>query len=279
MDDSVYDCPDAHEELKPRMDTGEDIYANVTVYRRPLQDSPVVQKSGRLKLAVVCLALLCAVLLAATIGMGVTSTSERAALQNQICNLERTIKLYRVNISLDRDTAHPLLLVSPDLKQVRRSQTKQNYTESPKRFVDTIAVLGAEGFSSGKFYYEVQVSGKISWTLGVVRESITRNGSFLLKPSDGFWGIWLRYSRGNKIYESTRKYIDVEHEPETVGVFVDYKAGNVSFYDADTWKELCSYRGADFREKIYPYFNPYSVFGGKNSAPLIIQTPNLCQKQ
>ena len=182
--------------------------------------------------------------------------------------------LLAVNITVDPETAHPLILLSSDQKQVSCGKTKQQYPESPKRFVSSVAVLGDKGFRSGRFYYEVQVSGKIAWTLGVARESIARNSSLLLTPSHGFWGIWLRYHIGNKIYRATNKYLKLEHEPERVGVFVDYKAGSVSFYDADTWNELYSYRDANFREEMYPYFSPSSDYEGENVSLLIIHTPN-----
>ena len=42
--------------------------------------------------------------------------------------------------------------------------------KSFSRYVD---VLGKQGFSSGRFYYQVQVGAKTNWNLGVAREPST----------------------------------------------------------------------------------------------------------
>ncbi|XP_046707414.1 butyrophilin subfamily 1 member A1-like isoform X2 [Silurus meridionalis] len=84
------------------------------------------------------------------------------------------IKLFAVDVTLDPDSAHPELILSDDGKQVRCGDTKQNLTDTPQRFTYYPAVVGNQSFSSGRFYYEVQVRGKTHWILGVMRENINR---------------------------------------------------------------------------------------------------------
>ncbi|KAF7706636.1 hypothetical protein HF521_019890, partial [Silurus meridionalis] len=79
-----------------------------------------------------------------------------------------------VDVTLDPDSAHPELILSDDGKQVRCGDTKQNLTDTPQRFTYYPAVVGNQSFSSGRFYYEVQVRGKTHWILGVMRENINR---------------------------------------------------------------------------------------------------------
>uniref|UniRef100_A0A8C6UX51 Uncharacterized protein n=1 Tax=Neogobius melanostomus TaxID=47308 RepID=A0A8C6UX51_9GOBI len=62
----------------------------------------------------------------------------------------------------------------------------------------------------------------------------------------------------------------LSQEFNKVGVFVDYGAGLVSFYDVDSADLLYSFTGCCFREKLFPFFNPELNSGGTNSAPLII---------
>ncbi|KAI2649460.1 E3 ubiquitin-protein ligase TRIM39 [Labeo rohita] len=136
----------------------------------------------------------------------------------------RMMQQYAVDVILDPDTAYPELILSKDGKQVCHGGIKQKLPDNPKRFDSCLDVLGKEGFSSGKFYFEVQVRGKIEWDLGVARESINRKGK--------------------------REML------ERVGVFVDYEEGLVSFYDVETSSHIYSFTSQSFTDKLYPFLSP-----------------------
>ncbi|KAI4904021.1 hypothetical protein NFI96_024342 [Prochilodus magdalenae] len=182
----------------------------------------------------------------------------------------KRIQLCAVDVTLDPDTANPYLVLSDDGKQVTCGDTEQDLPDNPERFDKGVCVLGKEGFSSGRFYYEVQVSGKTKWDLGVVRESINRKGKITLSPEDGYWTVWLRNETEYKALDSPRVTLSLKQAPQKVGVFVDYEEGLVSFYDVEAGSHIYSYTGQSFTEKLYPYFSPCSNAGGRNSAPLII---------
>ncbi|NP_001093511.1 bloodthirsty-related gene family, member 25 isoform X2 [Danio rerio] len=176
---------------------------------------------------------------------------------------------YAVDVTLDPDTAHPYLILSDDGKQVRDGDIEQKLPDKPQRFDRCPCVLGKEGFSSGGFYFEVQVKGKTDWTLGVVRESINRKGEITLTPSNGFWTVWLRKNE-YKALASPSVPLSLKVKLQRVGVFVDYEEGLVSFYDVESSSHIYSYTGQTFTDKLYPYFSPGLNHGGKNSNPLII---------
>ncbi|XP_036452082.1 E3 ubiquitin-protein ligase TRIM39-like [Colossoma macropomum] len=182
----------------------------------------------------------------------------------------KRIQQYAVDVTLDAYTANPHLILSDDGKRVTHGDTEQNLPDNPKRFDYCASVLGKEGFSSGRFYYEVQVRGKTEWDLGVARESINRKRINLLNPQNGFWAVTLR--NGNK-YEACAGLsvaLSLRERPQKVGVFVDYKEGLVCFYDVESRSHIYSFTGQSFTEKLYPYLSPCYNDGGKNSAPLII---------
>uniref|UniRef100_A0A8C9W918 Butyrophilin subfamily 1 member A1-like n=1 Tax=Scleropages formosus TaxID=113540 RepID=A0A8C9W918_SCLFO len=172
----------------------------------------------------------------------------------------------RFDVTLDPDTANPWLILSEDRKQVRCGVIQQRLPDKPERFTYRKSVLGKEGFSSERHYWEVQVGDKTEWDLGVVRESINRKGYFALNPSGGLWAISL--SSGNE-YEALTDppmSLPLSVKPQKVGVFVDYEEGQVSFYRMEDKSLIYTFTGYKFTEKLYPYF----WLGFQNSAPLII---------
>ncbi|XP_067110818.1 E3 ubiquitin-protein ligase TRIM39-like [Osmerus mordax] len=182
----------------------------------------------------------------------------------------KRIQQYAVDVTLDPDTACPELILSEDGKQVRDGDIEQDLPDNPERFDFCIHVLGKQGFSSGRFYYEVQVEGNTEWDLGVVRESINRKGEITLSPEDGYWAVCLRNGDEYKALAVPPVLLSLRQKPQKVGVFVDYEEGLVSFYDVEARSHIYFFTGCTFTEKLYPLFSPCLNDGGKNSAPLII---------
>ncbi|XP_037306598.2 E3 ubiquitin-protein ligase TRIM21-like [Pungitius pungitius] len=199
-------------------------------------------------------------------------------LSNQMKKLlEKKLKRVQqsaVDVTLDPDTAHPKLILSGDGKQVKLGDVWKNLPDNPERFNDCVIVLGKQSFSSGRFYYEVQVKEKTGWDLGVVRRSIDRKGSISVSPQNGYWTIRLRNENEYKALDDPPFRLSLESRPEKVGVFVDYEEGLVSFYDVGSAALIYSFTGCCFTEKLYPYFSPSLNYKGKNSAPLIISAVN-----
>uniref|UniRef100_A0A8C6WLN4 Uncharacterized protein n=1 Tax=Neogobius melanostomus TaxID=47308 RepID=A0A8C6WLN4_9GOBI len=182
----------------------------------------------------------------------------------------RRVQQFAVDVTLDPDTAHPRLVLSEDLKQVHCGDVWKELPDSPLRFDKCPIVLGKQSFSSGRFYFEVQVKEKTKWDLGVARESVNRKGEITASPKNGFWTIILRNRDQYKACVGPVVRLSPQRPPQKVGVFVNYGAGLVSFYDVDSADLLFSFTNCSFREKLFPYFSPEPNEGGTNSAPLII---------
>ncbi|XP_017327994.1 E3 ubiquitin-protein ligase TRIM39 [Ictalurus punctatus] len=204
-----------------------------------------------------------------TLNKKLTKTLNDKLKETVSTDLKR-IQQYAVDVTLDPDTAHPKLILSADGKQVTHGDTRQDLPDTPQRFNYCVMVLGNQSFSSGRFYYEVQVRGKTDWTLGVMRENINRKGNITLTPQNGFWTVWLRNENQYKALAGPPVPLTLREKVEKVGVFVDYEEGLVSFYDVKSNSHIYSFTGQSFTEKLYPFFSPYLNEGGKNSAPLII---------
>ncbi|XP_030280698.1 zinc finger protein RFP-like [Sparus aurata] len=186
----------------------------------------------------------------------------------------KRVQHYAVDVTLDPDTAHPNLILSDDGKQVKHGDVKRKLPNNPERFDIGTCVLAKQSFSSGRFYYEVQVKEKTKWVLGVARQSINRKGQITLTPQGGYWTIGLANNNEYKACTDPSVSLSLKCRPEKVGVFVDYEEGLVSFYDVDAAALIYSFTGCCFTQKLCPYFCPCVNHGGKNSAPLIISPVN-----
>ncbi|XP_060706484.1 zinc-binding protein A33-like [Hemiscyllium ocellatum] len=168
-------------------------------------------------------------------------------------------------VTLDPNTAHPVLLLSEDLSTVRHTGNRQQLPDNPERFGYYGYVLGSEGFTSGKHSWEVEVGNKTEWDVGVAKESINRKGGITVSPGNGFWTLMLR--EGNKYWANS--WLNPSVSLRKVRVCLDYEGGKVSFYNSENKSHIYTFTGT-FTEKLYPYFRPGNTDGGKNTEPLKI---------
>ncbi len=179
-------------------------------------------------------------------------------------------------LTMDPITAHQRLILSDDCTIVAYGNLHpQPLQDSPRRFDVEVSVLGAEGFSAGVHYWEVMVSEKTQWMIGVANETVNHKGSIQIQPSRGFYCIVMH--DGNQYSACTEPWtrLNVKSKLEKVGVYLDYPKGLLVFYNADNMSWLYTYR-EKFLAKLYPYFSPgQSHANGKNVQPLRINTVRL----
>ncbi|XP_055979479.1 erythroid membrane-associated protein [Sorex fumeus] len=181
----------------------------------------------------------------------------------------RRARLHFVAVTLDQDTAHPKLILSPDRRSVKLGDRRQPVPDNPQRFDFVVSVLGSESFTAGCHYWEVNVRDKTKWILGVCSQSVSRKGKVTASPANGHW--LLRQTRGTE-YEaltSPQTSFRLKESPRCVGIFLDYEAGVISFYNVTDKSHIFTFTHT-FSGPLRPFFEPCLHDEGKNTAPLII---------
>ncbi|XP_019206924.1 E3 ubiquitin-protein ligase TRIM21-like [Oreochromis niloticus] len=181
----------------------------------------------------------------------------------------KRVQQYAVDVTLDPDTAHPNLILSRNGKQVHCGDRRKKRPGNPERFLVFLCVLGKQSFSSGRFFFKVQVKEKTRWILGVVKESVNRKKKITPSPEKGYWTVSV-YENICVALEDPEVRLPLQSGFEKVGVFVDYEEGLVSFYDVDHAALIYSFTGCSFTGKLYPFFCSGVNDDDDNSARLII---------
>ncbi|XP_040038674.2 E3 ubiquitin-protein ligase TRIM39 isoform X2 [Gasterosteus aculeatus] len=183
-----------------------------------------------------------------------------AALHEAIGQLAESeikkILKYKADVTLDADSANPWLQLSQDRRQVRHLGAWQDLPDRPERFDTVVIVLGREGFSSGRHYWEVQVGDKDDWYMGVARSSVNRKGRISISTTHGYWALAMKKGHGYRASTCPPEPLALPARPRRVGVYVDYEEGQVSFYDVKARAHIYTFKD-EFREKILPFFYLY----------------------
>ncbi|XP_011887012.1 PREDICTED: LOW QUALITY PROTEIN: butyrophilin subfamily 2 member A1-like [Cercocebus atys] len=179
----------------------------------------------------------------------------------------RKTVLHAVDVVLDPDTAHPDLLLSEDRRSVRRCPLRhlgESVPDNPERFDSEPCVLGRESFASGKHYWEVEVENVMEWTVGVCRDSVERKGEVLLLPQNGFWTLDM-HKRQYRALSSPKRILPLKESLCRVGVFLDYEAGDVSFYNMRDRSHIYTCPRSAFSVPVRPFFRI-----GSDDSPIFI---------
>uniref|UniRef100_A0A8C5Z857 E3 ubiquitin-protein ligase TRIM58-like n=1 Tax=Marmota marmota marmota TaxID=9994 RepID=A0A8C5Z857_MARMA len=181
----------------------------------------------------------------------------------RIPGLREMLRRFQVDVKLDPSTAHPSLLLTADLRSVQDGELWRDVPRNPERFDTWPCILGLQSFSSGRHYWEVVVGVRAEWGLGVCQDSVQRKGEATPSPENGVWALWLLRGCEYMVLTSPSAPLLQLERPRRIGVFLDYEAGEVSFYNVTDGS--CIY---SFSQVSSGVLRPY--FFVCDEAPLIL---------
>ncbi|XP_055974843.1 tripartite motif-containing protein 75-like [Sorex fumeus] len=176
---------------------------------------------------------------------------------------DNIVQKFQEEVTLDPRTAHPSLYISEDRKVAIYVKQRSKVDGKPILDLDDVVVLGSEGFSSGRHYWEVQVGDKPKWAIGVCTDATTSSDQWPLSGQNQSWMVQLQ--DGNYLARgSVPVLLSLKDKPTGIGIYLDYELGQISFYDASDRSHIHS-----FLEKFSDVLKPYFCVG-QDSTPLVV---------
>ncbi|XP_058881836.1 tripartite motif-containing protein 14-like [Acipenser ruthenus] len=158
--------------------------------------------------------------------------------------------------TLEPDILHPRLRLSESRETVSCGWLRKSYPDGPLRFDKLWQVLSRDSFFAGRHYWEVDLHRACKgWWIGAAYRSMSRKGDTEASRLGWNRGSWcmkrfdLEYWA---FHNGTRTLVLLEEDTDRIGVFLDYEAGTLSFFDTMYgMRHLYTFK-ANFTEPVYP---------------------------
>ncbi|XP_022625644.1 tripartite motif-containing protein 16-like [Seriola dumerili] len=157
--------------------------------------------------------------------------------------------LYCRPLTLDQNSVYRYLSLSQKNRRVTREHYEKYYSAHPDRFTNVTQVLCREGLSE-RCYWEVSWSGG-TWSVAVSYKDISRTYESEFGKNNKSWSLVC--SLGCYVFRHNTK-IELVSGPNSsrIGVFLDYKAGTLSFYSISDTMTLLHTVHNTFTQPLYP---------------------------
>ncbi|XP_053287429.1 tripartite motif-containing protein 16 [Pleuronectes platessa] len=160
---------------------------------------------------------------------------------------------YSQEITLDPNTAHERLLLSEGNRKVTYVTEEQPYSYHPDRFTNWYQVLSRESLT-GRCYWEVELGGR-AVGVAVSYKDISRagdSGELRFGFNDKSWVLLFScHANVCKFHYNSIKTSVSGPPSSTVGVYLDHRAGVLSFYSVSDTMTLLHRVQTTFTQPLY----------------------------
>uniref|UniRef100_I3KLM5 B30.2/SPRY domain-containing protein n=1 Tax=Oreochromis niloticus TaxID=8128 RepID=I3KLM5_ORENI len=182
---------------------------------------------------------------------------------------------YSHEITLDPNTANTRLLLSDGNRKVTRMKQQQSYSDHPDRFTGCYQVLSRESLT-GRCYWEVEWRGR-GVGVAVAYKNISRAGSrdeCVFGYNDKSWALCC-YTTSYKFQHNNVQTVLSGPQSSRVGVYLDHRAGILSFYSVSETMTLLHRVQTTFTQPLYVGLY---LWDGGATADLCEQIRVTCEK-
>ncbi|XP_035685589.1 E3 ubiquitin-protein ligase Midline-1-like [Branchiostoma floridae] len=182
---------------------------------------------------------------------------------NRVCpSATVTMETIPFFFRFDPETAGKRLHLSERNTRAVKGDEIPSLPEVPGRF-KTSTVFGTAAVSGGRHYWEVGTENARYYLLGVAYGDVSREVN--IGESPGGWGIERTSGDTYKAHDQGNSHdITFSPHPDKIGVLLDYKAGFVTFQDAESKKVIHTFK-VKFERPVYPAFSLWIGLGGISS--------------
>ncbi|KAL3988939.1 hypothetical protein ACER0C_013257 [Sarotherodon galilaeus] len=156
---------------------------------------------------------------------------------------------YSCEITLDPNTANKQLLLSEGNRKVTFMKQQQSYSDHPDRFTEWFQVLSRESLT-GRCYWEVEWRGKQVY-VAVTYKNISRAGNECgFGYNDKSWSLICNNNSYTFWYNKIQTRVSGPRSSR-VGVYLDHRAGILSFYSVSETMTLLHRVQTTFTQPLY----------------------------
>ncbi|XP_064846139.1 tripartite motif-containing protein 16-like [Oncorhynchus masou masou] len=163
---------------------------------------------------------------------------------------------YSCQLTLDPNTANSHLSLPEGNRKVAYTSKVQPYPDHPDRFTNICQVLCREGLS-GRCYWEVEWSGSLFHTAVTYKDIGRTEEGVGFGKNDKSWS--LECSRGDYFSHNNVRTKVSGPQSSRVGMYLDHKAGTLSFYSVSDTMTLLHRVQTTFTQPLYPGFYLYAT--------------------
>eukprot|EP00079_Xenopus_tropicalis_P010756 XP_002935901.1 PREDICTED: E3 ubiquitin/ISG15 ligase TRIM25-like [Xenopus tropicalis] len=162
-------------------------------------------------------------------------------LQRNLCKLTDIVSGFKAkrgfcvyedtDVLFDVGTAGNHISVSDNRKTAFYCAESQSRSCTPDRFGNN-QILSTRSFDGGRHYWEVECSLSRGWSVGVAYPSLKRRSmDACLGLNEKSWCLCVCDKDLSAMFNFSSTSIDSNFQNEPIGIYLDYDAGHLSFYE------------------------------------------------
>ncbi|XP_026057516.1 uncharacterized protein LOC113042709 [Carassius auratus] len=184
--------------------------------------------------------------------------SDRVTFTNIVPRTRKDFLKYSHQLTLDLNTVNKHVRLSENNRVITYTGTVQSYPDHPEGFDVYQQVLCRERVC-GRCYWEIEWRGGVR--ISVSYKSLSRKGwgsECLFGYNDQSWSLYCSPFSYSFTHNNIHTVLPVKPISRRIGVFVDHRAGTLSFYSVSDTMSLIHTLQTTFTQPLYPGFYVWS---------------------